>query len=114
MKISISVYRNSRLTFFDNCDILTNRHREGDLYYVAFLFTIFFFMRKKMSTNQVIFQQINVNFSIFCGKFQYIDIIYYQNNGTSQQVEVQKRFRTVGVCGSSNQCLKLVINILTH
>ena len=47
-----------------------------------------------MSTNQVTFQQINVNFSTFCRKFQYIDIIYSQNNGTSQQVEVQKRFRT--------------------
>ena len=45
--------------FFDNCDILTNRHREGDLYYVAFLFTIFYYMRKNnvdkssnISTNQ--------------------------------------------------------------
>ena len=47
-----------------------------------------------MSTNQVILQQINVNFSTFCRKFQYIDIIYSKNNGTSQQVEVQKRFRT--------------------
>ena len=48
-----------------------------------------------MSTNQVIFQQINVNFSTFCRKFQYLDIIYSQNNGTSQQVEVQKRFRRI-------------------
>ena len=33
--------------FFDNCDILTNRHREGDLYNVAFLFTILFLYAQK-------------------------------------------------------------------
>ena len=48
-----------------------------------------------MSTNQVIFQQININFSTFCRKFQYIDIIYSRNNATRQQVEVQKRFRII-------------------
>ena len=54
-----------------------------------------------MSTNQGIFQQINVHFSTFCRKFQYFDIIYSQNNGTSQQVEVQKRFRSYRVVALS-------------
>ena len=54
---------------------------------------ISFFCAQKTSKKQIISHKINIYFSIFWRKFQYIDIIYSQNNGTSQQVEVQKRFR---------------------
>ena len=45
------------------------------------------------STKGEIFQEINIHFSSFCRKFKYVDIIFSLNKWTSQQMEVQKRFR---------------------